>query len=126
MKPELEAKRAWLVTWDGISGIPEDPVVAILNYRVSPNSVRDFVELLYVTLSYTPREKLLYAKNPKDTPYPAAMTVFQKITCGHNPWLFARQVTELKVVDGKLTWTEPAAETERRKKLNVPGAPRRG
>lgn len=116
-KPELEAKSAWLITWDGTSGIPEDPVVAILNYRVSASCVRDFVGLLYVTLSHTAREKLLYAKNPKDTPYPATMTLFQKITCGANPWLYARLVTEIKVIDGKLTWTEPPSDTERNKKL---------
>lgn len=116
-KPELEAKSAWLVTWEGTSGVPENPVVAILNYRMSASSVRDFVELLYVSLSYTPREKLLYATNPKDTPYPAAMTVFQRISCGHNPSLSARLVTNLKVIDGKLTWKEPPSETERRKKV---------
>jgi hypothetical protein len=116
-KPEAKAKSAWLVTWDGTSGVPEDRVVAILNYRMSASSVKEFVELLYVTLNYTPREKLLYANNPRDNPYPATITVFQKISCGANPSLYARQVTGLKVVDGKPTWTEPLSDPERRKKI---------
>jgi len=116
-RPELEAKSAWLVTWDGTSGVPEDPVVAILSYRSSASSVKNLVELLYVTLNSTPREKLAYAKSPKDPPCPATMTVFQKINCGHNPWLYARQVTDLKVIDGELTWKEPLSDAERRKTL---------
>jgi hypothetical protein len=45
------------------------------------------------------------------------MTVFQKINCGANPSLYARQVTDLKVIDGKPTWKEPPSDPERRKKL---------
>jgi hypothetical protein len=111
------AKSAWLVTWDGTSDIPEDPVVAILNYRMSASSVQKFVGLLYATLQYEPRTKLLCAKNPKAAPYPATMRRFQKIDCGHNPWLYARLVTDLKVTDGKLTWTEALSDTERHKRL---------
>ena len=35
MRPDAEAKSAWLVTWEGTSGVPEDPIAAILNYRMS-------------------------------------------------------------------------------------------
>lgn len=64
-KPELEAESAWLVTWESASGVPEEePVVAIFNYRMSAVSVKEFVELLYATSSYTLREKLLYARTP--------------------------------------------------------------
>jgi hypothetical protein len=117
MRHEAEAKSAWLVTWDGTSGIPDDPVAAILNYRASASSVKDFTELLYLTLTGSPAEKLRYAKSAKGTPYPAEMTVFQKITCGHNPHLYARLVMDLKVVDGTLTWKEPLSDTERRNTL---------
>lgn len=117
MKPELEAKSAWLITWEGTSGVPPEPIAAVLNYRASATSVKDFTELLHVSLTSTPREKLRYAKSPRGTPYRAEMTLFQKITCGHNPHLYARLVTNLKVVAGTLTWTEPLSHIERRKKL---------
>src|ERR1035438_790623 len=107
------AKSAWLVTWEGTSSAPENPVAAILNYRMSASRVKDFVELLYVSLTCSPREKLIVAKNAKVNPYPAEMTLFQRIHCGHNPLLHARLVSELKVIDGILNWTEPPSDTER-------------
>src|SRR5271166_7157015 len=94
---DTEAKSAWLVTWDGTSGIPDDPVAAILNHRLSAGSVKDFVERLYAALAYSPREKLLLAKDRKSNPYPATMTLFQNIHCGDNPHLHARLVSDLKV-----------------------------
>ena len=50
-----EAKRAWLVSWVGTSGVPDDPIAAILNYRLSASSVKNFVELLYASLTYSPQ-----------------------------------------------------------------------
>jgi hypothetical protein len=34
-KTDAEAKSAWLVTWEGTSSGPDDPIAAILNYRLS-------------------------------------------------------------------------------------------
>src|ERR1022692_4174823 len=116
-KLDAEAKSAWLVTWEGTCGVPEDPVAAILNYRMSASSVKDFVELLYASSWYSFREKLLIAKNAKTNPYPATMTPFQHIHCGHNPLLHARLVSDLKVVDETSEWTEPPSEPERRAKM---------
>ena len=113
-KADAEAKSAWLVTWEGTSGVPDDPIAAILNYRLSASSVKDFVELLYASLTYSPQEKVLLANDPKTNPYPATMTLFQHIHCGHNPHLHARLVSGLKVTDGTPTWTEPPSERERR------------
>ncbi len=84
---------------------------------MSPHSVKEFVELLYATWSYSTREKLLYAATPKDNPYPATMTVSQNINCGDNPWLYARLVSNLKMTDGNLTWTEPLSDAGRRKRI---------
>jgi hypothetical protein len=117
-KTDAEAKSAWLVTWEGTSSVPGDPIAAILNYRRSANSVRDFVELLYASLTYSPQEKLLLAKDPKTNPYPATKTHFQHIHCGHNPHLHARLVSGLKVIDGTPTWTEPPSEPERRARIS--------
>jgi len=117
-KTNAETKSAWLVTWEGTSGIPGDPVAAILNYRLSANSVKDFVELLYASLTYSSREKLLLAKDPKKNPYPATMTLFQHIHCGDNPLLHARLVSGLMVTEGTPTWIEPASESERRARIS--------
>jgi len=116
-RTDVEAKSAWLVTWDGTSDIPDDPIAAILDYRLSANSVKKFVELLYASLSYSPKEKLRLAKDPKTNPYPATKTLFQQIHCGDNPHLHARLVSGLKATDGKLTWTEPPPEHERRARI---------
>jgi hypothetical protein len=113
-KNDAEAKSAWLVTWEGTSGVPDDSIAAILNYRLSASSVKDFVELLHASLTYSPQEKLRLAKDPKTNPYPATMTLFQHIHCGHNPHLHARLVSDLKVTDGELKWTEPQSEPKRR------------
>jgi hypothetical protein len=115
---DAESKSAWLVTWEGTSCVPEDPVAAILNYRMSVSRLKDFVGLLYASFKYSHREKLLVAKNAKENPYPATMTLFQHVHCGHNPLLHARLVSELKVVDGILKWTEPPSDTKRRAKIS--------
>jgi len=117
-KTEVEAKRAWLVTWEGTSSIPDDPVAAILNYRLPASKVRTFVELLYASLTYSPQDKLLLALAPKTNPYPATMTIFQNIDCGHNPHLYARLVSGLKIIDGTLKWIEPPSEPERRARIS--------
>ena len=116
-KSDVKVTSAWVVTWEGTTDLPDDPV-AVLNYRMSPSSVQDFVELLYASLSYSPREKLLFAKNRKANPYPPKMNVFQRIDCGDNPFLHARRVSDLKMVDDRLTWTEPPSDPERRAKLS--------
>jgi hypothetical protein len=110
---DMETKSVWLVTWEGTSGVPGDPIAAILNHRRAASWVRDFVELLYAAATYSPQEKLRFAKNPKTNPYRATMTLFQHIHCGHNPHLHARLVSGLSVTEGTPTWIEPASESER-------------
>src|SRR5690348_5866376 len=117
-KIEAESKSAWLVTWLGTSSFPEEPVAAILNYRMSASRVKEFVELLHASLTYSPREKLIVAKNAKANPYPAEMTLFQHIHCGHNPLLHARLVSELKIIGGILSWRESPSEAERQAQIS--------
>jgi hypothetical protein len=112
----LRLKRAWVVTWVG-SNTHTQPVVAVLDYRLGAKSVRDIVKLLFAVQQYTPEEQLRYVKSPKDNPYPAAVSMFQRITCGHNPFLFARQVSDLRMEGDELKWTRPPPEGELRQKL---------
>lgn len=119
MKP-LKLKRAWIVTWVG-SNTHDEPPVAILDYRKSAKTVSQFVEQLFMVLKYTPEEQLRYTKSPKDNPYPAKIHPFERITCGHNPLLNVRLVSDLHMVGDKLKWTEPPPDSERLQKLRDAG-----
>lgn len=119
MKP-LKLKRAWVVTWFG-SNTHTRPPVAVLDYRLGSRSVSDIVQLLFAVHYYTPEEQMRYIKSPKDNPYPAKVSLFQRITCGHNPLLFARQVGDLHMDGEELKWTEPPPESEMRQKLKDAG-----
>jgi hypothetical protein len=51
------------------------------------------------------------AKTPRSNPYPAHCVQHGEVHCGHNPWLRARRVQNVRVVrraDGthKLEWDE--------------------
>lgn len=108
----------WLVTWEwtGEHARVDEKVAAILDSRIGSERVRQTVELLYVNARYSLGERLAYAAK-KFNPYPAEYGTLGgagwlgQITCGHNPWLKARLVDNLKVErgpDGKeqITWTE--------------------
>jgi len=98
----------WLITWDWIGDHARmdegKKVVAVLNYRLGSNEVRELVEQLYMASEYSDREKIEIALNMRPNPYVAE---FEKINgvprhgevrCGHNPHLYARKVRNLRVV----------------------------
>lgn len=95
---------AWLITWEhmGDHAKPLDRVAAVLNPRVSAHRVLEIVELLYANASYDPSERIAMAKDRKNIPYPARFGVLHsvpwqgEILCGHNPWLEARLVKNLR------------------------------
>lgn len=107
--------RAWLITKEGTEITGE--VIAILDYRKSADRVREFVENLYISENYGLHEKLTYARNRRNNPYPAKFERINdvplqgRITCGHNPFLLGRPVTDLVIVSNdleseKLEWKE--------------------
>ncbi len=103
---------AWLVTWDwnGDYARVEQPIVTFLNYCLAPERVREIVEPLYMNSKYSFSERLPWTKRKKDNPYPGVIERWM-ITCGHNPWLHARLVNDLKIEidsNGKetVTWNE--------------------
>ena len=57
--------RAWLIKWEGSGNHPEleNPVVAILSGRYSPERVRQLVEQMYINHIATVGEQIIYAKN---------------------------------------------------------------
>jgi hypothetical protein len=97
-------RSAWLVTWDGTKA-SENKVAAIFNHRLSDRRVRELVEMLYIAIVVrSDSERLLYAKSSKNNPYPAQLQNFERITCGHNPWLYARRVSDLSIKGDRLMW----------------------
>jgi len=96
---------AWLITWEGTNSsiADENRIVAILSSRKSVSKVADFVELLYLMSTSNAHEMACLANSPKKIPYKAKIQLINniphgdRITCGHNPFLYARKVTNLQI-----------------------------
>ncbi|PNG26299.1 hypothetical protein [Methylocella silvestris] len=98
----------WIVTWDGTDAdLNRNKIVAVYDSRWGATRVKDLIEQLYILLSGTTEaEKLAYARIRKENPYPAEIDKFQRINCGHNPFLFGRRVKNI-LLDGTIyTWEE--------------------
>ncbi len=114
----LDIVRAWLVTWEWASDRApvedKDRIAAVLNSRLSAERVKEIVEILYVNATYSLSERLGYASREWFNPYPAQFGMTPgEVTCGHNPWLYARIVDQLQVErdeagEEKLTWQPPS------------------
>lgn len=117
----MKVKSAWLGTWDGTQ---EDGkrIAFIMNYRYGSSKVADFMERLYAATEYGVIDQIRYAKNPKHNPYQAKAGVIKlpsgeycsfggQITCGHNPFIYARMVANLEIIESadgedELIWEE--------------------
>jgi hypothetical protein len=111
-------KTAWLITWEWIGdhAAVEDKVVAVVNYRRPASYIKDLMEQLYIEKTSSASEKVAYAKDMKSNPYPASFGSVGgvqwrgRLLCGHNPHLFARLVSNVRVEmqDGEeiLLWEE--------------------
>jgi hypothetical protein len=95
---------AWLVTWEwsGDHAKVDNKVAAILNRRWSAKKVAEYVEFIYYS-EYSNSEKIGLATGKLSNPYPVRWDALDgvpwlgRMTCGHNPWLFARQADNLRV-----------------------------
>jgi hypothetical protein len=113
---------AWLITWEwkGEHAKRENPLIAIFSYRKGENFVRKFVEEIYLMKTSTVEKKVHWANRSKARPYKAKKEIIAKndvphdmgIICGHNPFIYARKVSDLKVVRDpeneveELSWKE--------------------
>ena len=101
---EVRGISAWLVTWEhaGEHAKPRQRVAAVLNPRLSGQKVLEIVELLYANEPYNPSERIAVARSRRSNPYPARFGSLEgvpwegEIVCGHNPWLEARLVRNLR------------------------------
>jgi hypothetical protein len=125
--------RAWLVRWQwaGDHSAGADPIIAVLSPRLGADQVKLFVERSYAAASYSAAEELRFMRRPAENPYPArfgSLTVefdggpaqstwTGEIYCGHNPWIYARPVSNLRAdEEGRLSW-----ETPPRRRPRLPG-----
>lgn len=99
--------KAWLVTWVWADGRDQE-VVSILSPRWGSKKIRELVEIFHVNSEYSLRERLEYATNKKwGNPYQSEFIRVHgvphqaEIHCGHNPFLFARKVKDIKIVEDK-------------------------
>jgi len=110
---------AWLITWEwaGDHARREDRIAGILSSRLTAEQIKEIVETIYANEFYTYRERIAFAKDRKANPYPATFDDIDgipwqgRIRCGHNPWLEARLVDNLLVLQGangdeELSWDE--------------------
>jgi hypothetical protein len=124
MGKRARGRKAWLVTWEWAGNhakVPdEDVVAAVLRPQVGSETVRRLVEFLYAQREYAPEDKLAALDH---NPYPAmfgrcrfidsdgtvrSVASAGEVVCGHNPWLRARLVDNLRMAlpDAGLDWDE--------------------
>ena len=78
----------------------------VLDPRLTEPSVARIVELLYAHTTSGFEALASYVKRPSRIPYRAERHQSSQIECGHNPWLHAEKVSELKVVKDPVTGIE--------------------
>ncbi|WP_157431747.1 hypothetical protein [Actinomadura hibisca] len=110
-----KGRKAWLITWEWVGDhakVPSNEIIAaILKPQTGADAVRRFVEVLYAAREYDPIDML---QSLTHNPYPASFMKIGvevegvgvrypnyegEIQCGHNPYLRARLVNNLKLRD---------------------------
>jgi hypothetical protein len=115
--------KAWLVTWEWMAKHAEviDMIAAVVNPRKPQRYVAEIVEHIYSHHNYHPSELFDVIKSPKSNPYRATTGDIingvphgERIMCGDHPWLYARKVSNLRIIVDKesgfevISWKEPA------------------
>lgn len=109
----VQAKSAWLVTWDyaSASAAVADKIAAVFPRQWGRHRVGQSIEWLYAIATAEVAELVMYAAKPSRNPYRAILEG-DRILCGHHPYLYARIVTELTVSTTEddfeaVCWVEP-------------------
>lgn len=103
--------RAHLITWEAASdsswdlladrGVgPKRRIALVLSPRLGSTRLEQTIEDLYAAFAYAPSDMINRVRT-KRNPYPAAWHVaangYGVLTCGHNPYLRCRLVSNLRV-----------------------------
>lgn len=107
-KDKLTIKRAWVVTWEwcGDHAKKNKEIISFFDYRVNERFIKRFVERIYADSEYTLNERLRFLKYPSQNPYKAEYGSIGLVTCGHNPWINAKIVLNLRIENNNLVWDE--------------------
>jgi hypothetical protein len=125
-RQQRRLQRAWVIQWGwaGDHAAVSEPFIAVLSSRTSAKKVRDLVQLLYMLHSSSQAEIPRFARSPKQNPYQAAFGTMEmiddhgthtvtwegQIICGHNPWIEARLVANVRPgpgdPEGDILWEE--------------------
>jgi len=108
---------AWLLTWEGTRSrvASENKILAIVSSRRSSSFIEDLVDLLYCR-SVDSAYHAARAVNRKRRRHRELMATFStpgRIFFGHNPLIFARRVSNLKITRNEaegietVSWTDP-------------------
>ena len=109
---------AWLLTWEGTREpalSPDNQIIAILSGRLSAKSVEPIVDVLYTRCALTADELTYFIHKKKDRQkqFKGTGTPPDRFIYGHNPWIYARHVTDFVVERDEarhlehISWTEP-------------------
>lgn len=110
-----KSTRAWLISWQSREHESFRKVIAVLNPRLRAERVAWLMEQIYAGAEYSDYERLKWMIRPKENPYTAQYGQlrggrFLDHTVGHEPHLFGRKVTNLRMrhEDGTeaLVWDE--------------------
>ena len=110
---------AWLLTWEGTEAKSlwddDNKIVTILSGRKSSKSVELIVDVLYTRCIWTASDLSYCANRRKEHKriISRANGLYSGILCGSNPYIYARQVTDLVVAKDEdqqlehISWMEP-------------------
>ncbi len=112
--------KAWLLTWVCNTAKTKEEVVAVLSSRKSEATISELVEFIVLRATSNVSGMMFYANRRKQLVYKAQASQLingvphrERILCGHDPWLYARKVTDFKACfDEKtneeiISWREP-------------------
>ena len=109
-------KTMWLIEWVGTNK-QDSKVIGFLRGSISTEKIAEYIERVYLhSQHFTLEEKLYYGHFQSKTPYKATGKYGVATTCGHNPFVSAILVSNVRVVDNQLKYDKyeiPAKQKER-------------
>lgn len=124
--------KAWLITWEGTGVTDEHKLVGMYSFRRGDAFICELIEFLYLSHYANASQMSWLTNRPSQKTYKARgvfvnnVPVAGRVTCGRDPCIYARLVSELDCLTDEardmeiLTWREPAVwDWEDEKKSNI-------
>ena len=132
MSQQCSQMNAWIITWESTSKkkVGKDPLVAIFSSRKSKRWIKEYIENICIFKFYQPSEWVYYAN--RRTHFPDKAIEYQipngngGFSCGSNPFLSARIVSEIKIESNEndnfeiISWREPPIYKWKDKNNDIP------